>query len=173
MVRLLILVVVLGLAAPAAARREFVADVDDFTCLRDWPKVRNIRVFHRKAKKLRKAIRTLEKGKPRVKLPKGTIVQLIPFEAMVKRGGRFNREGRGWEFFRLATSADGTTIVQRGGAEVVNGFTGDSCQGCHSAAADFDFVCEKGHGCVSLPAFVTDEFLASLQENDVRCPAAE
>jgi hypothetical protein len=100
-------------------------------------------------------------------------VQLVPFEAMVKRGGRFNKDGRGWEFFALNVSAAGTTIVQRGGAEVVNQFDGSSCQGCHSAAAEFDFVCEKGHGCVSLPPFVTDEFLQSLQQNDARCAPLE
>jgi hypothetical protein len=170
---LVIVLMALALAAPSDAKREFVADESDFTCVRDWPKVRNLRVFHHKARKLRKAIRTLEKGLPGYKLPKGTIVQLVPFEAMVKRGGRFNPEGRGWEFFRLLRSPEGTVIDQRGGPEVVNAFTGDSCQGCHGAAPDFDLICEKDHGCVSLPAFVTDEFLQLLQETDARCPPAE
>jgi len=163
----------LALSVPGFAGREFVADESDFTCLRDWTKVRNMRVFHRKPKKLKKAIRILEGEKPGKRLPKGTIVQLVPFEAMVKRGGTFNKEGRGWEFFALGVSAEGTTIVSRGGTEVVNQFNGTSCQGCHSGAPDFDFICEKDHGCVSLPAFVTDELLATLQETDARCPPLE
>lgn len=169
MTRSFVLLLALALAAPAFAGREFVATETDFTCIRDWPKVRNLRVFHRKPKKLKKAIRILEGAKPGKRLPKGTIVQLIPFEAMVKRGGKFNKEGRGWEFFSLGVNGTATTIMQRGGAEVTNVFTGDSCQTCHSAAVDFDFVCERGHGCVSLPDFVTDEFLAALQEGDARC----
>jgi hypothetical protein len=173
MLRVLVVTLVLALAGPAVAGREFVADESDFTCIRDWTKIRNLRVFHRKPKKLRKAIRILEGAKAGKRLPKGTIVQLVPFEAMVKRGGKFNKDGRGWEFFALAVSADGTTIVQRGGAEVQNQFTGDSCQGCHSAAPDFDFICEKGHGCVPLPGFVDDEFLANLQNGDPRCPPLE
>ncbi len=41
----------------------------------------------------------------------------------------------------VEVSAEGTTIVSRGGSEVVNRFTGGSCASCHSAAEpQFDFV---------------------------------
>jgi len=132
--------------------------------------VRNTRVFNAKPKKLRKAMRILEKSKPRRRFPKGTIIQLVPFEAMVKRGGGFNKEGRGWEFFRLEVSPEGTTIVQRGGPEVVNILTGNpsSCQGCHADAKKFDFVCEKSHGCVELG--LPDIVFETLQNADPRCP---
>jgi hypothetical protein len=166
---------ILGLALlgpPAFAGKEFVADEADFTCIRDWSKVRNIRVFNAKPRRLKKALKILEREKLGRKLPKGTILQLVPNEAMVKRGGKFNPEGDGWEFFALGVSAAGTTIITRGGPEAVSQFGGGSCQGCHAAAADFDFVCEKSHGCIELPDFLTDEVFQALQESDVRCPPA-
>jgi hypothetical protein len=120
-------VLALVAAATSAAAHQFVADESDFTCLRDWTKVHHMRVFHRKAKKLKKAVAIIEAGdlKP---LPKGTILQIFPNEAMVKRGGKFNQEGGGWEFFALDVGTEGTTIIQRGGAEVLNQFGGGSCQ---------------------------------------------
>ena len=147
---------------------QFVADESDFTCLRDWTKVHHMRVFHRKPKKLKKAVAIIEAGEGR-RLPKGTFLQIFPNEAMVKRGGKFNKEGGGWEFFALDVGADGTTIIQRGGPEVLNQFGGGSCQTCHAAAADFDFLCETDHGCIKLPDFVTAELLEALQQNDPRC----
>ena len=169
---LAVAVLVVLAAAPAFARRQFVADEDDFTCVRDWPKVHEMRVFNRKPKKLKKAIAILEAGEGK-RLPKGTILQIFPNEAMVKRGGKFNKEGNGWEFFALDVSASGTTVIQRGGAEVLNQFGGGSCQTCHVPAAAFDFVCERTHGCIPLPAFVTAELLEALQQSDPRCPPAE
>jgi hypothetical protein len=41
------------------------------------------------------------------------------------------------------------------------------CLDCHSPAAKFDFVCEKGHGCAPIP--VTDQQIAGLQAADPRC----
>jgi hypothetical protein len=59
----------------------------------------------------------------------GTILQLFPFEAMVKRGGRFNPEGHGWEFFKLRVDERTGRRSWRGGSEVTNLF--GSRQGCH------------------------------------------
>src|SRR5205085_4752964 len=79
--------------------------------------------------------------------PVGTILQLVPQEAMVKRRPGFSPATHDWEFFSLQTTAGGTEVVRRGGAEVVNQF-GGSCAGCHSAAdTRFDMVCEHDHGC--------------------------
>lgn len=47
--------------------------------------------------------------------------------AMAKRGGGFNPEGAGWEWFELRPDA---TIAMRGGAEMMMGM----CNGCHAAA---------------------------------------
>ena len=84
----------------------------------------------------------------------------------MKRGGRFNTEGDGWEFFQLSVTPEGTTVLARGGAEVVT-FAG-SCQNCHAAARTFDFVCE-GHGAPGLP--LSSGVIKALQ-SDPRCQSA-
>ena len=98
--------------------------------------------------------------------PVGTIIQLVPGEAMVKRRPGFDPKAGDWEFFELDTSAKGTTIHQRGGAEIVNRF-GGSCSECHGAAdPKFDFICEKTHGCAPLP--IGDAVIKSIQDHDPR-----
>ena len=84
----------------------------------------------------------------------------------VKRGGRFNPEGDGWEFFRLAVTPAGTRILARGGAEVVN--IAGSCQSCHAAARSYDFVCE-GHAVASLG--LSEETIRALQHDPRRASA--
>jgi hypothetical protein len=99
--------------------------------------------------------------------PVGTVIQLIPQEAMVKRAAGFDPDSNDWEFFTLDVTAAGTTIVSRGGSEVVNRFNGTSCAGCHSAAEpQFDFVCENDHGCAPLP--VGDDVITAIQDADPR-----
>jgi hypothetical protein len=99
--------------------------------------------------------------------PVGTVVQLIPTEAMVKRAPGFDPASNDWEFFTLDVTATGTTLVTRGGSEVINRFSGTSCAGCHSAAEpQFDFVCEDNHGCAPLP--VGDDVIKSIQDADPR-----
>ena len=98
--------------------------------------------------------------------PVGTIIQLVPQEAMVKRAAGFSPSTNDWEFFSLDTSATGTKILSRGGAKVVNRF-GGSCASCHSAAQpQFDFVCGTTHGCAPLP--IGPDVIASLQRSDPR-----
>src|SRR5262250_1076742 len=58
--------------------------------------------------------------------PPGSVIQLIPGEAMVKRDKGFNAATRDWEFFELDVSKDGTVIRKRGSTDVVNRF-GGSC----------------------------------------------
>jgi hypothetical protein len=99
--------------------------------------------------------------------PPGSLLQLIPGEAMVKHDKGFNAETHDWEFFELDVSKDGTHIRKRGGADVVNRF-GGNCFDCHvSAAAQRDFVCETGHGCA--PLEVTHAMTRALQRTDPRC----
>ncbi len=94
--------------------------------------------------------------------PVGTIIQLVPQEAMVKRRAGFSPATRDWEFFSLDVSASGTRILKRGGAEVVNRF-GGSCASCHGAAQpQFDDVCGKTHGCAPLP--IGDAVIAAIQK---------
>ena len=97
--------------------------------------------------------------------PVGTIIQLIPTEAMVKRHAGYSPSTGDWEFFSLAVSPQGTTIKQSGA--VVHNFFGGDCASCHQAAAkQFDFVCGKNHGCPPLP--ITDALIASIQSHDPR-----
>jgi hypothetical protein len=98
--------------------------------------------------------------------PIGTVIQLVPQEAMVKRAPGFDPKSNDWEFFALDVTPQGTKITTRGGAEVINRF-GGSCSGCHGAAKpEFDFVCEKDHGCAPLP--IGDDVIKSVQEADPR-----
>jgi len=99
--------------------------------------------------------------------PPGSLLQLIPGEAMVKHDRGFNAETHDWEFFELDVSKDGTKIRKRGFADVVNRF-GGNCFGCHSAARpQWDLVCETDHGCA--PLAVTHAMTRALQRTDPRC----
>jgi hypothetical protein len=107
--------------------------------------------------------------------PEGTVIQLIPTEASVKRAAGFSTASHDWEFFSLSVSSTGTTILKRGGtAAVVNQF-GASCLNCHGMAApQWDLVCADRdggttHGCQPLPAIVTPSLIDALRSGDARC----
>jgi hypothetical protein len=110
------------------------------------------------------ALAVARKPKGRV-YPVGTVVQLIPTEAMVKRHQGYSPATGDWEFFSLDVSPAGTKISSSG-AKVKN-FLGGDCASCHVAARkNFDFVCGKGHGCA--PLGVTDALIATIQKGDPR-----
>ncbi|HZF28894.1 MAG TPA: hypothetical protein VE907_07240 [Gammaproteobacteria bacterium] len=99
--------------------------------------------------------------------PAGSIVQLVPGEAMVKREKGFDATTHDWEFFELDVSNDGARIRKRGAAEVVNRF-GGNCFGCHKAArAQWDLICETDYGCAPVP--LTSAMIGALQRTDPRC----
>jgi hypothetical protein len=99
--------------------------------------------------------------------PPGSVIQLIPGEAMVKGRIGFNQATRDWEFFELDVSKEGTRIRKRGFIDVVNRF-GGNCFGCHIAARpEWDLVCETGHGCAPIP--LTRAMSGALQRTDPRC----
>lgn len=99
--------------------------------------------------------------------PAGSVVQLVPTEAMVKREAGFNPATGDWEFFELDVSAAGTRIGKRGFAEVNNRF-GKNCFGCHAPARDpWDFICETTHGCEPIP--IDHQMTGALQRSDPRC----
>ncbi len=103
--------------------------------------------------------------------PVGSVIQLVPTEVMVKQPKGFNPVTRDWEFFELDVSKGGTKILKRGFTEVVNRF-GGNCFGCHiKARAEWDLVCETGHGCDPIP--LTPAMFGALQRTDPRCPNAE
>jgi hypothetical protein len=183
--RILVAVVMAFMALPAAAR-PFVATEADFQCLTQWATLpgHKTRIFNENPKRLQRALAVLGRSKRGLRYPVGTILELVPpihvggqtffGEAMVKRGGAFNRAGDGWEFFVLNDRSDGSTeIVERGGAEVANSaIKAPTCQSCHIAGKKFDLVCETTHGCAPLPLanVLTPATIAFLQSHDPRCP---
>jgi hypothetical protein len=145
---------------------DLVVTEKSFGCLVDMPKVRNTRIQNPDPEKLKEAIRIFKDSVPGKDYPIGTILQLLPAEAMVKHERAAFPDSNGWEFFALKVSKDGTAIVDRGD-KVINTSLKKPCLSCHSPAAKFDFVCEKGHGCAPIP--VTDEQIATIQAADPRC----
>jgi hypothetical protein len=71
-----------------------------------------------------------------------------------------------WEYFNLAVDSTGTTILERGGAEVSN--SAGSCLGCHAGAMERDYVCEQTGLCAA--AAVPRAIVDALVEADERCP---
>jgi hypothetical protein len=138
---------------------------EDFECIQNGTKVRKFFVWN-KLGHLDEALAvagSAEGGE----YPVGTILQLIPQEAMVKRKAGWDPTTNDWEFFALETSATGTTITSRGAATTVN-FLGANCFDCHAKAeARWDLVCEDSHGCD--PLGVTPETIALFQDRDPRC----
>jgi hypothetical protein len=151
-----------------AARRP--AKAKDFQCILNGVKVegKNFYIFHRNKRKLARAVRITKTGRiPKAGYPVGTILQLFPFEAMIKRPRRYNRDGHGWEFVRLNVTSDGVTeVLESGKGEVANRF--GSCQGCHQRLApDHDLVCEFTIGTSGLG--LTDAQVQAIQAVDPRC----
>lgn len=149
-----------------ASSADFDATAQDFQCILGWTKVRKFYITN-KLGMLNEAL-AVANNPSGGKYPTGTIIQLIPTEAMVKRRQGFNADTHDWEFFSLATSTSGTVIQSRGTNDVVNAF-GGNCFSCHSQAQpQYDLVCEENHGCVALP--LTADQITAIQQSDPRCP---
>ncbi len=139
---------------------------EDFTCILDWAKARKFRITNLLGH-TEEAIAVANNPEGGV-YPVGTVIQLIPNEAMVKRRAGFAPDNSDWEFFALSTSANGTTIMDRGTTDVVNGL-GGNCFACHAKAEpQWDRVCDEGRGCDPLP--FTPEQIEMVQNGDPRCP---
>jgi len=103
--------------------------------------------------------------------PPGSVVQLVPGEAMVKHAAGYNAATKDWEFFELNVTPTGTKIGKRGAADIVNQF-GGNCFSCHAKAeAKYDMICEQGHGCDPIP--VTPVLAKAIQNTDPRCPKVD
>ena len=151
----------------SASAQDLTVTEQTFGCILDWPKVRNTRLKHADPEKLKEAMHIFRESVPDKEYPVGTILQLVPFEAMVKHPHEKFPNTNGWEFFALEISQGGTKIRDRGD-NVVNLSQGVTCLSCHQPAARFDFLCEKGHGCAPIP--LDDQKIAELQSADPRCP---
>lgn len=158
-------------AAPATTEAPAVnvipVKVDDttFRCIRKMTPVRNFYVDNLLDNRVGTlAAANAPKG---AVYPAGSVVQLVPTEAMVKREPGFSPATGDWEFFELDVSATGTKIVKRGFAEVNNRF-GKNCFACHAPARDpWDFICETNHGCEPIP--IDHQMTGALQRSDPRC----
>lgn len=143
---------------------DFDAQPDDFVHLGDMVPVRGFFIDNRLGH-LDEALAVANNPDGGV-YPVGTIIQLVPQEAMVKRGPGYSPEFADWEFFILEATPEGTEIVQRGGTEVLNRF-GGSCAACHAKAdVAFDMVCEEDNGCDPLP--IGDDMFQVIQQADPR-----
>jgi hypothetical protein len=152
--------------AYSGAAQDIAVSKQTFGCILDWPKVRNTYLKNSDPEKLKDAIRIFRDNVPDIEYPVGTILQLVPFEAMVKHPREEFPKTNGREFFALDDSEDGSKIRDRGD-NVVNLTQGITYLSCHQPAARFDFVCEKGHGCAAIP--LDDQKILELQNADPRC----
>jgi hypothetical protein len=139
-------------------------DAKSFRCIRDMTPVRQFYVDNLRGN-LDATLAAANSPMGAV-YPVGSVVQLIPGEAMVKRDKGFNADSHDWEFFNLDASQDGTRIRQRGTVNVTNVL--GTCLGCHAEAQpQWDLVCESNHGCA--PLNVTRAMIGALQRTDPRC----
>ena len=151
--------------ADETGERKIKVDDSTFKCILKMTAVRGFFVDNL-AGNLAGTVAVAQAGKG--EYPEGTVLQLIPNEAMIKQQKGFSPGTNNWEFFALESDKNGSKIVSRG-AQEVNNFLGLNCFECHKAAqAEFDLVCEKDHGCVPLP--LSDAMFHAVQHTDPRCP---
>jgi len=158
-------VAVLSSVGPGEAADANVIDATSFRCITSMTPVRQFYVDNLRGDLA--ATLAAANSPTGAVYPPGSVIQLIPGEAMVKRDKGFNPATRDWEFFELDVSKNGTQIRKRGFADVVNRF-GGNCFACHIAARpEWDLVCESDHGCQPIP--VTRAMIGALQRTDPRC----
>lgn len=151
------------------AAAAFVPQAEDFKCIRDMHPVRGFFVDNLLGD-LEATIAVAESETGGV-YPPGSVVQLVPGEAMVKREAGFSAETKDWEFFELDVSPAGAVITVRGTHEAVNQF-GGNCLECHAKAeAQWDLICEQTHGCDPIP--LTAVMTKAIQNTDPRCPPVD
>jgi hypothetical protein len=154
-------------AADAPAGDAVKVDETSFKCIRQMEPVRHFFVDNLLGNK--EATLAAANAPNGAVYPPGSVVQLVPTEAMVKREQGFSAATGDWEFFELEVSDTGSKIRTRGFAEVNNRF-GKNCFACHvPARTPWDFVCESGHGCEAIP--IDRAMTGALQRSDPRCGA--
>jgi hypothetical protein len=132
-----------GGGGTGGAAADFNMMESDFECILKWDKVRLFRITN----KLGKIDETLAvaNNPGSGDYPVGTLIQLVPNEAMIKRAKGF--------------SPASNDVVNQGGG---------NCLDCHAKAEPkYDFVCEKMHGCDALP--FGDDVILMAQDGDPRC----
>jgi hypothetical protein len=154
-------------ATDAPAGEAVKVSAESFRCIREMTPVRHFYVDNLLGDKAGTlAAANAPKG---AVYPPGSVVQLVPTEAMVKREQGFSPATGDWEFFELEVSASGSNIRTRGFADVNNRF-GKNCFACHVPAREpWDYICESGHGCEAIP--IDHAMTGALQRSDPRCGA--
>jgi hypothetical protein len=154
-----------GTVADAAGAEDLDMQASDFACILDGEHVRQFYVKNLLGH-LDAALEVANSASGG-SYPVGTIIQLIPQEAMVKRAAGWNPTTNDWEFFALSVSGTTTSIQARGVENVENSF-GGNCFECHSQAEpQWDLICEDTHGCD--PLQISDQIIVNLQNGDSRC----
>src|SRR6202166_461702 len=160
-----VLIVGPAMAAPPQATASFPISDKSFKCITQMTHVRHFYVDNL-AGNLKGTLKAAE-STTGATYPVGSVLQLVPTEAMVKRAQGFNAATHDWEFFDLDISPEGSKIRTRGFAEGNNRF-GGNCFGCHvKARPEWDLVCDNSHGCEAIP--VTRAMSGALQRTDPRC----
>ncbi len=165
LLRLVPLLMTMAIAGAVAADGPIVATEASFQCITHMTPVRGFYVSNLLGH-LDATLKAARSPDGAV-YPPGSIVQLVPTEAMVKLRPGSSPVTRDWEFIELDVNAQGSTIRHRGYADVVNRF-GGNCFGCHAAAQpQWDMICETTHGCAPVP--LTRAMIEALQRSDPRC----
>jgi hypothetical protein len=161
---LLLLIAAYAAAADSPVDQKVRVDDHSFKCITDMTKVRHFYLDNLLGNAAGTvAVAKTDKGD----YPPGSVLQLMPNEAMVKHEKGFNPTTHDWEFFYVDTDKNGSKIFARGFTEV-NNRLGLNCFNCHKLArSEFDLVCEQDHGCAPIP--VTRAMFGALQRTDPRC----
>jgi hypothetical protein len=152
-------------AAAVAEKDDVEPTAADFGCILDGTKVQSFFVKNRFGSI--GDVETVATSDSGGTYPFGSVLQLIPTEAMVKRHAGYSPDTNDWEFFSLKVAGTQTEILASGTTQVLNAFN-LNCLDCHQKAdPKFDLVCEKTHGCDPLP--FTDDQITAIQQMDSRC----
>jgi hypothetical protein len=152
-------------SAVSAEKDDVEPTAADFGCILDGTKVQSFYVKNRFGSI--GDVETVATSDSGGTYPFGSVLQLIPTEAMVKRHAGYSPDTYDWEFFSLKVTGTQTEILANGTTEVLNAFN-LNCLDCHQKAdPKFDLVCEKTHGCDPLP--FTDDQITAIQQMDSRC----
>lgn len=154
-----------GHATAADESKQIAVDEESFVCLSDMTKVGAFFVTNLLGNV--DASLVAAKSETGAKYPVGSLISLVPTEAMVKHEAGWSPETNDWEFFELELSESGSKITTRGTTEVINQF-GGNCFDCHKLARpEWDLVCGLDHGCAPIP--INREQIAAIQSSDPRC----
>ena len=150
---------------------DVVAVNSDFVCIDNMPRigrysVRNINGLQTEAEAVA-ATRNLGDPMPDgVDFPIGTIIQVIPKEAMVKRAAGYDPANNDWEYFKLKLTSSGTTVTARG-TDGIRNIAGE-CLDCHGLAKEYESICTD-NPLDLCPLDFTIEQIDNARSNDPRC----